>query len=272
MIPQWTTATDVFSIQLSLPPLILQTRSQTTEFLAGRSRYFPIYAFAVTFASTSSATWQLNGYQVSANSSSALCITSYECFVMTVASQTTPTAARVSAAVTAAATAMDVDASRILTTTASAGLGYYEIIFNVTSTDDTGNDATTPVLAMNNLFGDNVRFSTFIDAVVAAGLNPTSTEPMASGLEVEGTTIPNVTPSAPSSSPNTTPSSTPSEGPTAPLSPDSPVDTPSNDTSPVTPSTPRAANTPSGAPSLSGIGFSLFLAVLVFWAISCTCE
>lgn len=181
---------------------------------------------------------------------------------MTVASQMAPSAAQAAAVAASAATAMNVDASRVATAIHSAGLGYFEIVFNVTSVDD--EDATTPVLAISNLFGDNARFATFIETAVTAGLTPTSTEPMASGLEVEGTLIPSTPPTAPTSP--ATPSSAPS-GSTPSTTPGS--TTPSGSTPSATPSAaPRAANTPAGDASTKNVASAIFLSAALLLAIS----
>lgn len=181
---------------------------------------------------------------------------------MTVSAQMAPSAAQAAAVAASAATAMNVDASRVATSIHSAGLGYYEIIFNVTSSDDETD--TTPVLAISNLFGDNTRFSTFIETAVTAGLTPTSTEPMASGLEVEGTLIPVTTPTKPTSP--TTPSTTPS-GSTPASTPSS--TTPSGSTPSVTPSAaPRAANTPAGDATTTNVSAAMFLFVAMLAVFS----
>lgn len=213
-----------------------------------------MFAFQVQFDATSSATWQLNGYEVVANSTSALCETEWIRFELTVTGQTAPTDAEVAAVVAAAAAQMNVATTQIVATVQGAGLGTWEIVMNVTQpATPNPNLFATPYVAIKTLFGDNVKFSAFINATIAAGLVPSDANTMPTGKELEGWPIPGTTPSAPSAPSNSTPS-------TIPTSPDAP-------TSPTTPSpgfaTPSNITTPSNAPEAPGekLIFSLIFAV-----------
>ena len=195
---------------------------------------------------------------------------------MIVTAQTAPSTAQLLQVASSAATAMDVDVTRVLVSVVPAGLGNFPIVFNVTSAEDPEAEPTTPVLAITNLFGDNTRFAAFIDSAIASGLKPSSTEPMPSGLEIEGSIISGTTPRAPTSP--AAPSS-PSSAPTTPSSSPTPVAAPESAPSPLsplepsTPGAPRSANVPSGAAAdvLRGVTYMFFMALLVsvmisFWA------
>jgi len=223
-------------------------RSQTTNFTSGRSRYFPVYAFSVTMAAGAQASWQLNGYGVTADMDSAHCQLEYAAFEMILDGQTGPTPADVAALQNSAAEQMGIDPARVLTSLTMPGLGKFRILFNVTRDEADPNDMP-PVLAVSLFFGDNIKFAAFVDAAVARALAPSSVNTVASGNEVEGSTI-----SATPSSTPPTPSAPSSVPPTA--EPDSPdfVPTDPNTTPSATPSdlTPVGNHDPSSnSPSLS---------------------
>jgi hypothetical protein len=229
-------------------------RSQTTNFLPGRSRYFPIYAFSVNFAASGSAKWQLNGYEVVANAQSVECIVDWIRFQMIVDSATAPTATQVDALVTEGATQMGIDAERIDTQLNAAGLGKYQIIFNVT-TGEAG--SISPVVAVTELFGDNEKFTPWIDRAIAVGLAPSLAEPMATGNELEGAaggpsapaapTAPTA-PAAPAAPTAPTAPSTPSTEPSAPAEPSEPSAPSTSPTAPTTPTVqPTSQNNPTSA-------------------------
>lgn len=238
-------------------------RSQTTTFLPGRSRYFPVYAFSVTFGASSTIKWQLNGYEVTANADSALCNTDWLRFNMIIDSQTAPSASQVAATASEAATQMGIAESRIDTSVKAAGLGKFQIIYNVSSSDDV--DDVSTVLAVSSLFGDNTKFSAFVDRAIAVGLAPSATEPMPTGNEVQGEPISAPAPFTPTAP--TTPTTTPTPTPTPSTTPVTVPVTPT--ATPVTPVGPEPTAQSPNSSAASSYDMALFalvvsLALIVF--------
>ena len=145
---------------------------------------------------------------------------------MIVDGQTQPTTSQLAALTTEGATQMGCLESQMLTSVVSAGLAKWQIVWNVTQSNATGN--VSPVTAVSLLFGDNTKFTAFVDKAIALGLVPSLTEPMATGQELEGVPIGTTPPTAPSSP--TTPSApaTPTLSPISPPSTTTPSSTPTH--------------------------------------------
>jgi hypothetical protein len=253
-------------------------RSQTTNFLPGRSRYFPNYAFSVTFVNSATINWRLNGYEVEASSESAQCNTEWIRFQMIVDGQLSPTESQVDTLAIEAATQMAIEPAQIETDVNAAGLGKWQIIFNVSQLED--GSGVSPVFAVSELFGDNEKFTALIDRAIAIGLAPSNAEPLPTGLELEGTPVggpespsteePQIV--APGTTPSTSPGSPPSSNPTAP---DTPSGTPSSTPS-STPSDSPTSPTDASTPSNSGftlrdtVTFALVAAITLFFIFACT--
>jgi hypothetical protein len=180
---------------------------------------------------------------------------------------------------------MGTNLDQITTSVNGVGLGKYQIVFNVTGPAD-GEDGVSPVQGVTILFGDNVKFSAFVDRAILLGLAPSLVEPLPTGKEVEGEpTGGGATPSAstpssgqPSSQApgSSNPSSSPSSSSPSSSSPNEPSSTsPNSSPEAATPFAPTALHGPSSSASSTfvrnDVGISIMIALLVVVILYAAC-